>query len=279
MANTIRPSLRGFMSYLKKRAKAIAQGKDLKDRIRLFAWAILDSMPRIILRAIPFLKPPLQVLKDRLTRGVTIIVGKCMFHLVDSESIFILQPEFEEWMWRYLKVPRGGVFVDVGAHVGKYAIPMAKVVGSEGLVIVVEPHPDNYKQLVENVKLNRVKNVVALNIAAWSEESEMKLFIGDVHGHHSLVYDFGRGFVFVRAKPLDDVLEELGVGRVDCIKVDVEGAELEVLKGMRRTLEKFKPIVVAEVRDENLKRVEDFLHQVRYAMKRVAPMYYILKPM
>jgi FkbM family methyltransferase len=266
------------MSYLKKRAKAIAQGEDLKDRIRLFAWTMLDSTPRTILRAIPLLKPLLQVLKDQLVGGVTIIVGKYRFHLVDSESIFILQPEFEEWMWKYLKVPRGGVFVDVGAHVGKYAIPMAKLVGPGGLVIAVEPHPDNYKQLVENVKLNRVKNVVALNIAAWSEESEMKLFIGDAHGHHSLVYDFGRGFVLVRAKPLDDVLKELGVGRVDCIKVDVEGAEFEVLKGMRRTLEKFKPIVVAEVRDENLERIESFLHQVRYAMECVAPMYYVLKP-
>lgn len=61
------------------------------------------------------------------------------------------------------------------------------------------------------------------------------------------------GFVLVRAKPLDSVLKELGVNGIDCVKVDVEGAELEVLKGMRRTLRRFRPIVVAEVKSENLR--------------------------
>lgn len=147
------------------------------------------------------------------------------------------------------------------------------------MVIAVEPHPDNYKQLVENIRLNNVRNVIALNIAACSEECWMKLFIGDVHGHHSLVYDFGRGFKLVRARPLDNVLEELGIKRVDCMKVDVEGAELEVFKGLRRTLKRFKPIVVAEIRNEYLSEVEDLSRKLGYVMKQIAPMYYVLEPM
>jgi FkbM family methyltransferase len=212
-------------------------------------------------------------------KGVVIDVNGCMFRPIDSESVLILQPEFEEWMWSYLRVPKGGVFIDVGAHIGKYTIPMAKAIGDSGLVIAVEPHPDNYKQLVENIRLKNVRNVIALNIAAWSEERWMKLFIGDVHGHHSLVYDFGRGFTLVRARPLDNVLEELGIKRVDCVKVVVEGAELEVLKGLRRTLKRFKPIVVAEIRNEYLSEVEDLSRKLGYVMKQIAPMYYVLEPM
>jgi len=266
------------MEYLIRRARAVTRGKGFTSKAKLATWALLDSTPRTVLMAFPFLKPPLQALKNKLLKGVIIDVNGVMFRPIDSESVFILQPEFEEWMWSYLRVSKGGVFIDVGAHIGKYTIPMAKAIGDSGLVIAVEPHLGNYKLLVENIRLNSVRNVIALNIAAWSEERWMKPFIGDIHGHHSLVYDFGRGFVLVRARPLDNVLEELGINRVDCIKVDVEGAELEVFKGLRRTLKRFKPIVVAEIRDEYLSEVKDLSQKLGYVMKRIAPMYYVLEP-
>jgi len=266
------------MSYLKKRVRIVAQGRRLIDKAKLLVWAFLDSTSRTVLRILPSLRHSLQALKDRLAKNVIIDVNGACFRCVDSESIFVLQPEFEEWMWKYLKVPRGGVFIDVGAHIGKYTIPIAKRVGDGGLVVAVEPHHDNYRRLVENVELNGLKNVIALNVAAYSEERKVKLFVGDVHGHHSLVKDFGRGFVLVRARPLDHVLEELEVSRVDWVKVDVEGAELEALKGLRRTLKRFRPIVVAEIRDEYLSEAGNLLREAGYVMERIAPMYYVLRP-
>jgi len=162
--------------------------------------------------------------------------------------------------------------------VGKYTIPMAKIVGENGLVIAIEAHPKNYKCLVENVRLNNLKNVVALNMATWSEERKLKLFIGDSSGHHSLKMDFRRGFILIQARALDDVLRELGVSKVDCIKIDVEGAELETLKGLRKTLREYRPIIIAEVRKENVDKVKEFLQEQGYVMEEVAPMHYVLKP-
>jgi hypothetical protein len=137
------PSLRGFVSHLRERAWIVARGETPADIARLAAWALLRSTPRTVLRILPALKTPLNALADRLIDGAVISLMGCRFRLVDSESIAILRPEFEQWMWRYLRLPRGGVFIDVGAHIGKYTIPAAKMVGSSGLVIALEPHPRN----------------------------------------------------------------------------------------------------------------------------------------
>jgi len=114
---------------------------------------------------------------------------------------------------------------------------MAKLVGNNGLVVAVEPHHDNYKRSVENVKLNGLRNVITLNVAACSEEQEVKLFVRDPHNRHSLVEDFGKGFVLVKARPLDYVLEGLGVSKVDCVKVDVEGRRVGGPQGTAKDFE------------------------------------------
>ncbi|MEM0500508.1 MAG: FkbM family methyltransferase, partial [Candidatus Korarchaeota archaeon] len=130
---------------------------------------------------------------------------------------------------------------------------------------------------IENIKLNNLNNVVALNIAAWKEEGILKLFIGDMHGHHSVKRNFGLGYVEVRAKALDEVIDQLKVKKVNLIKIDVEGAELEVLEGLARTLEKYRPTVIVEVLGDP-RKVEEFANSKGYKMKRINPTNYILKP-
>jgi len=211
-----------------------------------------------------------------LLRKVIIKVNESKFTVLDSESVFIISPGWESWIWNHLKVAKGDVFLDVGAHIGKYTIPIAKIVGENGLVIAVEPHPINYKTLLENIRLNGLKNVIALNIAAWSENRKMTLFIGDKTSLHSTKKDFGRGSIIVNAKALDNVLNELKVERVNWIKIDVEGAEFEVLKGLQNTLRKQRPTLIVEIWEEQNK-IEDFISKLGYTLEKIAPMYYLLK--
>lgn len=75
-------------------------------------------------------------------------------------------------MWNFIQLRKGDVFIDVGAHIGKYTILVAKIVGKEGLVIAIEPNPENYETLLENIKLNNLKNVIAVNIAAWNKKQK-----------------------------------------------------------------------------------------------------------
>jgi hypothetical protein len=135
-----------------------------RDKLKLLLWFILDSFPRTIERALHLTKI-LTNIKNRLVNKVLVRVGG-FYKLVDSTSAFIISPKFEKQLWDYLNLEEGDVFVDVGSHIGKYTIPAARLVGSSGLVISVEPHPENYAVLVENVMLNKLTNVITLNIAA-----------------------------------------------------------------------------------------------------------------
>jgi len=143
-------------------------------------------------------------------------------------------------------------------------------------VVAIEPHPENYEFLLRNIKLNSLKNVIALNMAAWDSETDLKLFVGDKHGHHNIKKDFSLGSLVVRAKPLDEILTELGVERVDFIKIDVEGSELEVLRGLTRTLKRYRPKVVVEIWGDP-REVEKLMDQLEYGMRQIAPQYYVLE--
>jgi len=191
----------------------------------------------------------------------------CRFQLVDEECLAILSEKFENWAWNYLKIPKDGVFIDIGAHVGRYTIPIAKFL-NKGIVVAVEAAPENYFALVKNVKLNRLNNVLVFNIAAWKEESNLTLHFSEYSGRHT-VKGSSNSVHRVLARPIDSIIAEYGIKRVDMIKIDVEGAEIEVLEGMRKTLEKFKPNLLIEVFCKNADRVYKFLKEINYEFEEI----------
>lgn len=275
------PSLSGFLNFLKFRITMALRGEGITNKTRLFFWVFFNSIPNTIMRRLSFRRRYyVECLKERLVKNTVIRLKGSKFRCVDSGSITVLSPQFESWMWNHLNLGKGDVFVDVGAHIGKYTVLIAKVVGDEGLVIAVEPHPENYKTLMENVKLNNLKNVIALRMAAWSKEGKLKLFIGDSHSHHSIIRDYGFGSIYVQARTLDKVFEELKVEKIDYIKIDVEGAELEVLKGLVKTFKKHSPTVIVEVWKDptKIKKIMNFVHKIGYEMRQISPEYYILEP-
>jgi len=69
--------------------------------------------------------------------------------------------------------------------------------------------------LLQNIRLNKLRNVVAINIAAWNTSAKAKLFIHNVGGHHSVKLNAGLGFIEINAERIDDVLDKMGVRRVD----------------------------------------------------------------
>lgn len=131
----------------------------------------------------------------------------------------------------------GMTFLDIGAHVGLYTVPAAKVVGETGRVIAVEPDPHNRSLLMSNLSSNDISNAMVAAVAIADEPGTLTLHRSAFNtGDHQLFHGGrGRRGVDVEVSTVDRLLEEYG-GRADVIKMDVQGAESKALMGMCDTL-------------------------------------------
>jgi FkbM family methyltransferase len=148
----------------------------------------------------------------------------------------------------------GDVFLDIGAYIGLYSLLAAKIVGSTGRVVAFEPYPGSREILTKNISLNRLEAIVAVeSYAVGNEAGARELRAAGVCSANTLtptsVKAFGEGQA-VSAVPVSMItLDEYCQRRQifpTCIKIDVEGWELEVLRGMEQLL-RSDAIVVCEM--------------------------------
>jgi len=136
-------------------------------------------------------------------------------------------------------VKPGMVVVDVGAHVGYYSLLAARHVGDTGIVYSFEPEPQNYAQLVNNISLNGYNNVRPVNYGLGRTTGPSVLYLTSLdNGRHS-IYRVKTGIqseIAIETTTLDIFLESEQWPHVDVIKIDVEGAEADVLNGMKKSL-------------------------------------------
>ena len=132
----------------------------------------------------------------------------------------------------------GDIFYDVGAYVGLYTIPLAKIVGNRGWVIAFEPSKQSYERLQENLNLNALNNVRLFCLALGNKNGVSKLFIGNIPISSSLVYSsaFKQNYQIVKVFKGDDLKEKENLPSPRAVKIDVEGYEYEVIQGLHRTL-------------------------------------------
>jgi FkbM family methyltransferase len=135
---------------------------------------------------------------------------------------------------------KGDIVIDIGAHIGRYTITSSKQVGNTGKVVAIEADPDNFEILKRNIALNKLTNVLPLNYAVFSTRTRMKLFEQSASAkYNSLMLARAaktKNYIEVNADTLDSILNQNGIDNVNWIKIDVEGAEFEVLKGSTKTL-------------------------------------------
>jgi len=151
----------------------------------------------------------------------------------------------------------GSVFVDVGANVGYYTLIASKLVDSSGRVYAIEPIPSTATILRANVKLNKCFNVIVHEVAAYSSKGKLTLRVPGLWYGSASILQNGLS-ITVNAAMLDELLQNEIF--VDCIKIDVEGAELEVLRGARNVLNRTKYLVLEISRD-----VTEILEELRKA--------------
>jgi FkbM family methyltransferase len=153
-------------------------------------------------------------------------------------------------VWTSLLRP-GGTAGDVGANIGAFTLMAAARVGDRGTVHSFEPHPVNAARLQRNVELNGFGHVVIHRVAVSDRGGEAVLHVpaGELAWGSLSRHEAGGDALAVQLCPLDSVFAEAGV-RVDALKVDVEGHELEAFRGAARTIEEQAPVVMFEVNAE-----------------------------
>jgi FkbM family methyltransferase len=149
-------------------------------------------------------------------------------------------------------VNAGDCCIDVGANLGYYTISLASWVGPSGLVVAFEPFPGNFAILEKNVRLNQLQNVILERSALSDCNGSLQLIYG-VEEQFSATPSVGgyaiegdRESIQVPTRRLDDYITALGRAP-DFIKIDVEGEELAVLEGARRTLATVRPSLLVEI--------------------------------
>ncbi|WP_375585916.1 FkbM family methyltransferase [Cyclobacterium xiamenense] len=165
----------------------------------------------------------------------------------DWAPLFVLE--------RVLK--KGETFIDIGANQGEYTLWGLRKVGPEGKVLAYEPSERIYRQLEENIRLNpRYKNaIVPRKLGLSDRPGTLNLYTksGTNEGVNSM-FPSAEHDVFLNEidlSTLDEEVEKLGLKRVDCLKIDVEGAELAVLKGGLKTIATFRPKILVEINKES----------------------------
>lgn len=142
---------------------------------------------------------------------------------------------------------RGMTFVDVGANKGDFSLLGSALVGATGKVLSFEPEPNNCYWIRRSIELNGYNNIQLFELALGDTNGDAQLYLARKSGWHTLIpHQRGRdaGTLTVKKRTLDACLQEIHLDQVDMIKVDVEGAELQVLRGARRTLCNNRQIVL-----------------------------------
>jgi len=172
--------------------------------------------------------------------------------LVDWYSFWGFRDEGIEFLLS--KIKKGDYIIDIGTNKGIVALKMLKETGSGGFVLGFEPNRLTYDRCVENIELNRLENIEILNNGLGDKQEV--LFIDEPYKNNSggNFLTSSRNGNAVQVLTLDNVVKEKSITNIDLIKIDVEGFELNVLKGAEQTIKKHKPLLFIELINSNLIR-------------------------
>lgn len=147
----------------------------------------------------------------------------------------------------------GDTFFDIGGNVGFFTVIGARLVGPAGHVYVFEPVPENAATIRRNLALNHFEHVTLFEKAVAQASGEAALHVSSYSGGAALA-SVGeppelKETITVSLVSIDDLVAQQVVRPPTVVKIDVEGAELDVLRGMAHTLQTFKPVIIYEIDD------------------------------
>ncbi len=244
-------SLSSFLSKLKAPFHTRSVVDFLNASILLFLSIINSLAVRL---KFAFLSSALQSVKLKTTFYVN---GRKILAYNINNFHYIFSP-FELYELEITKkIAKNGISVDGGAYIGTHSLIMA----FNSFVYAFEPNPENFNILTENIKINKLRNVVPLNKGLSSFTGEAKFLCKETKNLEGTGKISENGNISIQVVKMDDIVK----GKVSFIKIDVEGHELEVLKGSRKIIKRNHPIIMFEALNEvSLAKIIEFLIQFGY---------------
>ncbi|MBD0736173.1 FkbM family methyltransferase [Streptomyces sp. CBMA29] len=217
-------------------------------------------------------------LRDEPRRRVTETATGARF-AVDTQDLIqrylylfgVWEPRMTQWLQRRLRP--GDTYVDVGANVGYFSVLAAQLVGPEGRVVAIEASQAFNERLEQNARLNDLTNIRAVHTAVSDKQQTLTFILASSAnmGANSIVpWDGPAESTFdIEAFPLPDVLQEDEIARARVIKIDVEGAEGSVVRGMAPLLERLRPDaeVTVEVTPDRMEQLGDSVEELLDTMR------------
>lgn len=250
-----------------------ARPRTFHDAIRIavnktffFVW----SMARHLWKSLP--SPDYRIWIDYpfSLRGI-VLWGEAphaWYVLEDHSSLSSMgQQRWEPQQWVFQSLSSGMVFIDIGAHQGRYTLQASHSVGSGGSVVAIDASSVNIGLLAKNLRLNHVQNVTLVPVACWSEHAMLSLNDAVTTDMLGVTRNTQENHLLIPGLPLDKIVQHKNLQRVDWIKIDVEGAEVEVLAGAAETISRYTPQIFIEVHD-TLPAVMKWLAKHDYTLVR-----------
>jgi FkbM family methyltransferase len=211
-------------------------------------------------RVIPLLKR----VAARLPMGAQHELRRLFFHQQIRRRSFFTDEKEYALLDRFLKP--GDWALDIGANVGQYTMRMAELVGPAGRVIAIEPVPETFALLAANARLFKHANVSLLNVAASDRTASVGMEIprwseGSQNYYQAHLVPEASGLTIVSF-----AVDSLSLPQMRLVKIDAEGHELPVLRGMRGLLERDHPILIVETGSVE---TGDLLDAMGYATERL----------
>jgi len=186
----------------------------------------------------------------------------------------------DEWPFLPRVVQPGARVLDIGANHGVYTVALARAVGETGHVWAFEPTPTTMAHLKRSVALNRLANVTLLEAALSDHTGSATLALNESSELNALGGDGSAGGVEVELRTLDRCREEFGWERIDLVKLDAEGEEVNVVRGGRGLFAEESPLVMFELKngtEVNHGLIEAF-ESLGYSTYRFVPGVGVLAP-
>jgi FkbM family methyltransferase len=186
--------------------------------------------------------------------GVSPSIGVLGWHEMKTTELFIKL------------VGKGSTVIDVGANIGYFTLLAAKLAGKNGIVFSFEPESTSFSLLAQSVEINNFDNVRLFQECISNVDGQQLLHLSATRnkGLNSIARDLGGGSVLVPSARLDSIASKFGIGSIDLLKIDVEGAEPEVLEGAERLLSesRVRNIIMEWEHPETWARRDDILKMI-----------------